>query len=291
MKYIYLVNRFQHGKKTEPIIRKLRRASEHFKRDYAFKVCRSPQEHLSFIQGWKNPELILTTIGGDGSINYLLNALAETGYTLSFIPFGTGNDFFRGCLETLSTGIHEADIVRINDHYFMNNACFGIDADIANDEHFIHNHLIPKPLRFHAGVISHFLTFKKGRELRIECGGEIIEGRFTTVIAANSQYYGGGYRVSPGSRIDDGVMEIYLVDQLSRPRMAKVILSMKKAGHLEDPSLRMIRTDRLTVSSALPFEANIDGEPLLSDRFDLELIPRGIRLDFNKEFIEYFRKV
>ncbi len=291
MKYIYLVNSFQYGKGTGRIIHKLRRASEYFGRDYKIKVCRSPQESLSFIDQCKGLGRVITTIGGDGSINHLLNALAGSGNILSFLPYGTGNDFYRGCLEYLTSGVHEVDIIRINDRYFINNACFGIDADIANDERFIHNKFIPKPLRFHAGVVHHFLSFKEGRQLKIECGGETIEGNYTTVIAANSQYYGGGYKVSPDSRINDGIMEIYLVDKLTRPGMAKVILSMKNAGHLKDPALRMIKTDRLTISSALPFEANMDGEPLLSDRFELELIPRGILLDYDREFNEYFLKV
>ena len=43
--------------------------------------------------------------------------------------------------------------------------------------------------------------------------------------------------------------------------------------------------------SLLPFEANMDGEPLFSDRFELELIPRGILLDYDRDFNKYFLKV
>lgn len=290
MKYIYLVNGSQHGENISRIIQKLRKASGIFGRDYRIKIFHTPEEAHSLTERCRYRECVIAAVGGDGSIHYLLNDLMGSKNILSFVPYGTGNDFNRGCMKSLSSGIHEVDIIRINDRYCINNACFGIDADIANDDRFIHNQFIPKLLRFHAGVVHHFLTFREGRHLIIECNGKTIEGDYTTVIAANSQYYGGGYRVSPDSRIDDGLMEVYLVDKLSRPGMAKVILSMKSAGHLSHPALKMMKTKRMTISSSVPFEANIDGEPLQSDRFELELIPRAVRLEYDKEFIECFKK-
>ena len=56
--------------------------------------------------------------------------------------------------------------------------------------------------------------------------------------------------------------------------------------HLGSPDLKTYETDRLVITSDTPFKANIDGEPILSDRFELEMVPRAIRLDFNKEIIK-----
>ena len=303
MKYIYVLNRFQTREKTPQLIKKLEETSARFNREYEIRIHETPEDAARLKEDYRDTEYIVTAIGGDGSINHLLNDLVGTKNILSFIPFGTGNDFARAMVQELSdpvrepdiqergnqeSGLREADIVRINDRYFINVACFGIDADIANDDRFVHSRLIPKPLRFHAGVLFHFLSYRKGRRLKVECNGETIEKEVTSVVAANSQYYGGGYRISPGSRIDDGIMEIYIVDHLSRPRMAKVILSMKHAGHLNHPAVRMIQSGKAVVSSPVPFRANIDGEPLYSDRFEIELIPKGIRLAYDKAFLESF---
>lgn len=289
MKYIYLVNRFHHKDDTDTIIKRLEKASDVFHRDYELRINDSPEEARASIADYRDKEYVLTAIGGDGSINNLLNAMVGSRSILAFLPFGTGNDFYRGCVEKFESGIHDVDIIRINDRVFLNNACFGIDADIANDEHFIHNSFIPKSLRFHAGAIYHFLNYKEGRFLDIRCEGKRKKGEFTTIVAANSPYYGGGYRVSPDSVNDDGMMEVYFVEHISRLKMAKLILSIKNARHLKSPALRMLRTKKLTISSPSPFSANIDGEPLLSDHFDLELIPQGIRIDFDKEFINCFK--
>ena len=323
MKYIYIVNRFTLKEKTEAVIDRLRQASARLGRDYEIILNETMEEADQVLERFRasgcsegadparfgRPDssestdparlgepgcsedagYVITAIGGDGSIHQLANALAGTRHTMAFIPIGTGNDFYRSCAELMPDGTHEIDLIRVNDRWCINNACFGVDADIANNDTFIHNRFIPRPLRYHAGVLYYFLTFRKGRQLKVECGDRTFAREFTTVVAANSQYYGGGYKVSPDSRPGDGIMEVYLVDMLSKPKMASIILSMKKAGHLRHPALHMFRTRKLVLSCKEPFRANLDGEPLLSDRFELELVPKALRLEFNRAFCEAVR--
>ncbi len=289
MKYIYIVNRFNLKEKTDKIIRKLKTVSEEFGRDYEIVINETVEDAKNCVKQFEDGENIITCVGGDGSINLLLNDIIHTKNILSFIPHGTGNDFNRACAKTLENGIHDVDIIRINDRYFINVACFGIDADIANDDNFIHNKLIPESMRYNAGVIYYFLTYKP-RKMKIEVNGETIEKEFTTVVAANDSYYGGGYWVSPNSNICDGVMELTMADRLNKINMARTILSMKDGSHLKNPAVRMISCTKAVISSDQPLTANIDGEPLKADRFELELIPKGCRIEYHKEFIEKVTK-
>ncbi len=290
MKYIYLVNRFNLKDKTAQIVEQLKKASEEFGRSYEIVISDTVKEALDLKDRFQETEDIVTAIGGDGSINNILNQIVGTKNILSYIPIGTGNDFYRANLEDLEDGIRDVDIIRINDRYFINVACFGIDADIANDEKFIHNRFIPESMRYNAGVVYHFLTYKP-RKIKIECGDRVIEKELTTAIVGNAKYYGGGYKVSPYGKIDDGIMEIYLVDRLNKAKMANIILSMKNAGHLKNPALHSLTGNKVIISSDQPFGANIDGETLRSDRFELELIPKAIKLDFDRKFIERMRSV
>ena len=290
MKYIYLVNRFNFKDKTAQIVDRLKKTSEEFGRSYEIIVSDTRQEALSLKDRFKDSSDIVTAIGGDGSVNHILNQIVGTKNILSYIPIGTGNDFYRANLEDLEDGIHDVDIIRINERYFINVACFGIDADIANDEKFIHNRFIPESMRYNAGVVYHFLTYKP-RKMKIECGDQVIEKELTTAVVGNAKYYGGGYNVSPKGKIDDGVMEILLVDRLNKIRMANIILSMKNAGHLNNPALHTLTGDKVIISSDEVFGANIDGETLKSDRFELEMIPKGIKLDFDRKFTERMRSV
>lgn len=289
MKYIYLLNRFNLKQDTDAIKEKLQRVSASFNRDYEICLSETIQDVKKHLERFKDGEYIITAIGGDGSINLLLNDLIGTKNILSFIPYGTGNDFCRYCMEELEDGIHETDIIKINERYFINVACFGIDADIANDDRFIHNRFIPKSMRYNAGVVYYFLTYKP-KTMKVSIEGQDIEGRFTTIIAANARYYGGGYRPSPNSFIDDGKMEILLVDELNKVSMAKTILSMKDASHLKNKAVHSYVSDRLILTADSLIGANIDGEALFADRFEIKMIPKGFRIEFNKRFIEEMSK-
>ena len=286
MKHIYMINRYICRGRTDEITGRIRKACEDTRQDYVIEISDTPGESKACALRYRDSGYVITGVGGDGTINHLVNDFAGSDTILSFIPFGTGNDFFHGCREKLKDGINVSDIVRINDRYFINCACFGIDADIANDETFIHNRLIPRSMQFNAAAVSHFLTWRGGRHLRLEFNQETIEQDVTTVVSSNSRYYGGGYNIAPDSRIDDGLMDVCIADHLRKLNMARTILSMKNAGHLNNPAVRFIRTEKLVVNSDRPFAANIDGEPLVSDRFELEVVPGGCRIWFDRSFLK-----
>ncbi len=285
MKYIYIVNRFNLKEKSDAIIARLQSVSEELGRDYEIVINETIEEGRNCFKQFKDSEYVITSIGGDGSINHVLNGIIGTKNILSFIPGGTGNDFCHYCTDEVKDGVCESDVVRINDHYFINVACFGIDADIANDDNFIHNRFIPKSMRYNAGVVHYFLTYRP-RFMKIEVNGETIEGNFTTAAASNARYYGNGYRISPYADITDGTMEILICEKLNKVNMARTILSMKDAGHLKNPAVRLFSTTKAAISSDRPFKANIDGEALEATRFELEVLPKAIRLEFDRQFID-----
>ena len=284
MKYIYIINQFHLKEKAPLLIEKLETVSKQLHRDYEICVNATPKDVKKTLSAFKDSENIITCVGGDGSINLLLNDLIGTKNILSFIPQGTGNDFYHYCKDNLSDGFHDVDIIRINDRYFINVACFGIDADIANDDNFIHNRFIPRSMRYNAGVVYYFLTYK-ARAMKIKVNDQLIEKDFTTVVAGNAQYYGNGYHVTPNGDVKDGVMEVLLADKVNKAAMAKLILSMKDSSHLKNPAVQIFSCRKLEVSADQPFQANIDGEPLKASHFELEVLPKGFRIYLDYDFI------
>ena len=119
MKYIYIVNEFNLKERTRALIEKLNSVSVSFKRDYEIIINSSIDEAKTLKKRLKNTQAIVTAIGGDGSINRILNDIVGTGNILSYLPVGTGNDFFKANLEDLEDGIHDVDISSINDMYFI----------------------------------------------------------------------------------------------------------------------------------------------------------------------------
>ena len=134
-------------------------------------------------------------------------------------------------------------------------------------------------------LLYHFLKYK-AKKMQIDINNDSTKGEFTTVVVCNARYYGGGYKISPHSTLNDGLLEVYLVTKTSKPNMAKVILSMKDGSHEKSPIVQRIQTDKLTITSDKPISGNIDGEELTSDKFDIEIIPEGIEVYYNQSLID-----
>ena len=284
MKYIFILNSF--GKRDiKDIYQKIEIVSKNLNLNYVIEVNDNNLSTEQILSKYKNTRNIIVAVGGDGMINKVLNNIVGTNNMLSYIPYGTGNDFHKTVKESLTDGRNTIDLVRINDKYFINIACFGIDADIANDDSFIHNKFIPRNLRYNAGVIYHFLKYK-AKSLEIAFDNEIIEDKFTTIAVCNAKYYGGGYKIAPKSIVNDGLLEVYLVKELDKLNMVKTILSMKDGSHEQSPYVRKIRTDSLMISSKQPINSNIDGEVLTSTEFEIEVLPKEIEIFNNQELIE-----
>lgn len=286
MKYVFLVNQFSLKDETEGVIERIKIICEKLNQsNYVIEVNSLSESTEDILARYKNSKDIIFAIGGDGTINRVLNGIVGTENTLGFIPYGTGNDFYRYQKEQGIDGFEKIDLVRINDKYFINVACFGIDADIANEDDIIHSNWIPKSQRYNVGVLYHFLKYK-ARRMQVLIDGEEIAKEFTTIAVCNAKYYGGGYKIGPNSDLKDGVIEVYLVDKLNKINMARLILSMKDAGHEKSSKVRKITTKSLSISSDTPVSCNIDGEALTASNFEIEVIPGGIDIYYNQELID-----
>lgn len=284
MKYVFILNSFGKRDITD-IYKKIEVVSQALNIDYIIEVNSNNLSTEDILKKYKSTRNIIVAVGGDGMINKVLNGIVGTNNMLSYIPYGTGNDLNKTVKETLNDGRNCVDAVKINDKYFINIACFGIDADIANDDAFIHNRFIPRELRYHVGVLYHFLKYK-ARTMEIITDNEFIKDNFTTIAICNARYYGGGYKISPNSLMQDGLVDVYLVKELNKLDMIKTILSMKDGKHVENSNIKIIRTDNLTISSDTVIESNIDGEILVSKEFDIEVYPKEIEIFNNQDLIE-----
>lgn len=290
MKYIFLVNTFSLKENTNDVVARILTVGNELGLDYHVEMNSSRISTEDILKKYKDSRNIIICLGGDGTINRTLNAIANTKNVLGYIPFGTGNDFYRSNKELLEDGINKIDLVRINDKYFINVACFGIDADIANTDELIHSSILPKSQRYNVSIINHFLKYK-ARHMKVICDGKEYESDYTTIAVCNARYYGGGYKIGTNASLTDGVLDVYLINDLPKLKMASLILGMKKAKHENDPSCRLIKTNKLTIESPSEFECNIDGDKLKDKKFDIELIPKGIEVYYDQHLIDEIKKV
>ena len=127
--------------------------------------------------------------------------------------------------------------------------------------------------------------------MKVLVDGKEYESNYTTIAVCNARYYGGGYKIGTNAELDDGLADVYLINDLPKLKMASLILGMKKAKHETDPNVSLIRTNKLTIESPNEFECNIDGDKLKDNKFDIEVIPKGIEIYYDQHLIDEIKKV
>jgi len=287
MKCVFLINRFSLKDKTEAMIEKVKSVADKRKLDYIVEVNSIEESTEEILKKYKDKEYVIMAMGGDGIINRVVNGIANTKNVLGFIPLGTGNDFYKTNKEDFDTGLNKVDLVKINDKFFINITCFGIDADIANESDIIHSKIIPKSQRYNVGILYHFFKYK-ARELKIVIGEDTYSDKYTTVAVCNAKYYGNGYKIGTHSSLTDGLVDVYMASKMNKINMARLILGMKDGKHEKSKKLKKVSTDKLTIISEKPITCNMDGEELTSDKFEIEVIPRGIEVYYDQSLIDEF---
>lgn len=289
MKHIFILNSFTLKDDVEKIKQKIKDYCIRENIDYIIEVNSPKLNTEDIVEKYRQTKNIIIAVGGDGTINRIINVISGTKNILGIIPLGSGNDFHKSIKKYLKTEYNNCDLVKINNKYFINTACFGIDADVAHNKGKIKSKWIPKSQRYTAALIKTFFEYKC-KELTIEINGKKINGEYATVAVCNGMYYGGGYKISPTSDPTNGLLDVYIVDKINKFRMINLILKMRDGKHTQEKEVQHYETTKLTIKSPKKIVANIDGEELESTQFDIEIIKNGIEIYYDKKLIDYITK-
>ncbi len=287
MKYIFVINSFTLKEEINEVIHRIKDFCIRKNMEFEVEINNEDNSTEDIVKKYRKCGYTIVAVGGDGMINRVLNALVGTNNTLGFIPCGTGNDFYRSALKEIKKETEECDVIKINDRYFINVACFGIDADVANNKGLIKSKMIPKSQRYNVSVINSFLKYEP-RHFVLKMNNEEIEGDFATVAVCNGGYYGSGYNISPNFKLNNGLIDVYAVEDDNKFNIMKMILSMKKGKHEKYKKVHKFQTNKLTLISNNEINSNIDGEELASKKFNIE-VKGKIKIYMNKELINFVK--
>jgi len=285
MKYVYVLNRFSLKNKLNPLVKRINEVSKRRKMDYVIEINNLKTSTEDIIKKYKKEKVTFLAVGGDGTINRVLNSMIGTKNILGFIPYGTGNDFYRTCKETLTKKENKIDLIKINNKYFINVACFGIDADIGNNDEMIHSKIIPEKQRYNMSLIAHFLKYKT-KPVKVTYQDKVWEDEMTTIAICNGRYYGGGYKVGYQSELSNGTVDVYLINKMKKLMMAKLIAGMNKGLHETSLHTTKEQLKELKIEFQEEVSSNIDGEKLTSKKFDIKVIPKGITIYYDQSLID-----
>ena len=154
MEYYFIINPIS-GKINKQLLEKNIREACLKRQVYVHK-----ENRWCTVSGKKIPdeECVVFSVGGHGNLNEVLNGIAKSeNKILGNIPTGSGNDFER-TLSQYDDGIHDFDFGIINGRHFINVACVGLDADVANNISWIRKKKwIPVSQRYNASILYTFI--------------------------------------------------------------------------------------------------------------------------------------
>jgi YegS/Rv2252/BmrU family lipid kinase len=227
--------------------------------------------HLFALEAVRTQSDLVVVWGGDGTVNEAASALVHTEVPMAIVPAGSGNGLAsdlripsdsHAALTVAATAPTLAiDAGAIDDHYFFNIAGIGVDAVIAA-------HFAQRP-RHQRGFLG-YLQLSSAELMRYRCqtytlvtDDGTVEHRAMLIAFANGRQYGNGMLIAPGARLDDGLLEVVIVGELSLWRIAWRLPSLFR-GTLRPGRgvvMRAARKLRIASSAAIPY--HVDGEPRL----------------------------
>lgn len=234
-------------------------------------------------------ELVIAA-GGDGTISQIAESLIHTTATLAIIPGGTGNDLARSlgvgpdiklALKALKHGIDkeiDAGSWRIEDRegYFVNVAGMGFDAAVAERINTGYRTL-RGTAAYIAATLGTLRTYQ-AQLLRLTIDGAVSEESILLTAIANARSYGGGMQIAPVAKLDDGLLDVVLVQEIRKWAFIKAFPSVFKGTHLGHPAVFHYRARSivLEVKDERPFL--IDGELVQAKKVEIEVAPKALKV-------------
>ncbi len=243
----------------------------------------------------------LVVVGGDGMVHLAVNALASSGagssVPLGIVPNGTGNDAARtlglplkdvaaACgriTAGLATGGRPLDLGRVTaggDHrWFAGVLSAGFDAAV-NDR--ANGWRWPRgKARYNLAMLRELATFR-AIEYTVTDYTETDDGDTwhqgaMLISVANGQSIGGGMRITPDARPDDGMLDLFVVSPLSRARFLAVFPKVFSGRHVGHPAvgIRRVRKVRLSARNVVAYA---DGERIGPLPLTVEVVPAAVRI-------------
>ena len=212
---------------------------------------------------------LIVAVGGDGTLSEVINGvLNSTPCKVALIPAGTGNDFARSlgipldwqnaCKLLVQMPVREIDVGQVNGRYFINVAGLGFDAEVAAE--------INKSLKKVSGMKAYLIAvFKclynlKPIEIVIKTEQKTVVKSVLLMAVGNGKSYGGGFMITPQAKIDDGLLDICLIEKTSMLDLILNLPTVMAGRHLKHPKVRTFRACSVEVLSKSPVQIHTDGE-------------------------------
>jgi lipid kinase YegS len=219
---------------------------------------------------------VVIACGGDGTLNEVVNGLDGRDIPLGVVPLGTANDFAR------QTGIpedadHAMDVIlrrkpvridtaSMNGRRFLNVSTGGVGAEATAET--------PADFKASLGPLAYAITAirklagEQSRHASFQSAGFELDTDFLAFAVGSARVTGGGTMMTPDASVTDGLVDLCVIEAMSRRDFAKLSLRVKEGEHVGLPGVHYAQLPWLKVASAEPLMVNLDGESVEAQTCD-----------------------
>ena len=213
---------------------------------------------------------ILIVAGGDGTLNEVVNGIAEQPNRpkLGVIPMGTVNDFGRalhlpndimGALDVIIEGHStKVDIGKMTNRYFINLAAGGQLTQVSYET--------PSKLKSIVGSFAYYikgfemLPQMKAVDLRIEYDDKVFQGEALLFLLGLTNSMAGFEKLVPDAKLDDGYYTLIIVEKANLAELGHIMTLASRGEHTKHPKVIYEKAKSINISSYTEMQLNVDGE-------------------------------
>ena len=239
---------------------------------------------------------LIVSVGGDGTVNEIVNGImkSKNDPLLGIIPLGWANDFIKStnippniieaCKILIKGKTKNIDVGVINDQIYFANICgVGFDAEVAQ----LANQMKSKHpnLRILSAFVYVFATVKKllspfsYHDVKIKFDGQEIHSNILCIAISNGKFYGGRFKITPEAILDDGLLEVCVIEEMGRFKYLSSIPKVFKGTHTSIKGIYFYRAKEVLIQSSEPVLAQVSGEVIEGQKkFTITLLPKSLKL-------------
>jgi diacylglycerol kinase (ATP) len=230
----------------------------------------------------------LVVAGGDGTLSKCAIALARAGSParIAILAAGTGNDFIKNfathprdaavLAARLAGGIGErrVDLMRVDEQWFLNVVGFGFDVAVLAASN--RTRWLKGPAVYVVHAVRELFRFPG---LRFGVDGEPPRQRLIAALS-NGAWFGGTFHIAPGAVVDDGMLDLVMVDDVPSLQRVPLLAGVLRGTHTASPHCERRRAARFTLAFEQAPWMDADGELVQAQRAEVEVasVPGALRI-------------
>jgi diacylglycerol kinase (ATP) len=199
----------------------------------------------------------LVVCGGDGLVHLAAQVLADTGVPLGIIPAGTGNDVARyldlprkdplaAADRVIGSRVRTIDLARSGSRHFVTVLAAGFDAIVnerANDMTWPRGQM-----RYNLATVAELRTFRP-LSFTLDLDGTRLQREAMLVAVGNGTSYGGGLRITEGAVLDDGLLDVVIINKMTKGRLIRTYPKLFSGTHTQEPEYEHHRVRSVTIAA------------------------------------------